>query len=90
MLSGDALGTLRATTVDARAASACSPSGVRLAFSLVRRRESSAFRETYRCEQVRLGLHFVARRSYLVQLLQGLALESLHHGSLLVCSLVCH
>jgi hypothetical protein len=56
MLSGDVRGTLRATTVDARAASACSPSGVRLAFSLVRRRESSAFRETYRCEQVRLGL----------------------------------
>jgi hypothetical protein len=49
-LSGFAVGVLRATTVDARAWSACSPSGVRLAFSLWSRRSSSAFRATYRCE----------------------------------------
>jgi hypothetical protein len=87
--SGFAVGTLRATSVDARAWSACSPSGVRLAFSLWIRRSSSALRETYRCEQVRLGLLIVAH-SYLVQLLQCLSLESLHHRTLLICSLVRH
>lgn len=65
IISGFAVGVLSATDEDARAWRACSPSGVRLAFSLERRVSSLGFRSTYRCERM-CSLTTIFRRSYLV------------------------
>ena len=65
MVSGLAVDVFRVTAVEARASSACSPSCVRLPLSLERRRSSSSFRTTYRCEQL-CSLDYDHERSYLI------------------------